>query len=102
MWWASRVVPNRVLIQLMNWTRLSGIDLTRSESWVANRLPKTTMNSSDAAMMPSRTIPEASPRRQPRLDSQATTGSMAIESSHASSMRNQKLPVDSQTHAATR
>ena len=65
-----------------------------------NRLPNTARNATVATSSSSPTTPVAIPRRIPRLANQATAGSIAIESSQASSSRNRNEPSASYTYSA--
>ena len=66
------------------------------------RVPKTAMKAVAAMRVEKSTTPLARPRRHPWLDNQETAGSIAMDSSHARSMRNRKPLVESHIHEAMR
>ncbi|CAB4852428.1 unannotated protein [freshwater metagenome] len=72
-----------------------------SDSWEKNRLPNTARKAIDAIMIDTSTMPVAAPRRIPWLASQVTPGSIAIESSQASSNMKRNRPSEANAHSAT-
>ena len=97
----SNWVPKVELTQLIAEVIAPGSCDPSCESCETKTCPKSSASPAKSRSIPSMVIPVARPRFMPRWLSHSTTGSIAIDSSHASSSRKRKLPIAWKAHVAT-